>query len=202
MLGLGEYKTIFIVVGLAGILVLAWPILSGFMPARATQRFSELYVLGPEGVADDYPYNMKAGEQHMVIIGIGNQLGSSALYEVRVKLRNSAEPLPNSTTGTPSGQVSLYEEKAFVADGYTMEMSIDFSFTDVAFDEPGTSCRVVTFTLNQLDVDLNQTLLWDAEKGGYRGELFFELWLYNPDTRAFAYHNRFVGFWVNIISQE
>jgi hypothetical protein len=202
MLGLRELKTIFIVAGIAGILVLAWPVLSGFLPARATQRFSELYVVGPEGVADDYPYNVTVGEQHMVILGVGNHLGSSALYELRVKLRNSAEQLPNSTSGTPSAQVSLYEERDFIADGQTLERSIEFTFTDLVFDKPGASCRVGTFTVNSVDVSLNQTFLWDAAKGGYRGELFYELWLYNPDTGAFAYHNRFVGFWVNVISLE
>jgi hypothetical protein len=197
ILGLNEYRTIFIVAGLAGILVLGWPVLGGFLPARATERFSELYVTGPEGLADDYPYNVTMGEQHVVILGVGNHLWSSSLYELRVKLRNIVEPLPNSTTGMPSGQASLYEERAFIADGQTVETSMDFSFTDIIFDQPG-SCRVLTFTVNSVDVSLNQTLLWDAAKGGYRGELFFELWLYNPDTRAFAYHNRFVGFWLNI----
>jgi hypothetical protein len=29
-------------------------------------------------------------------------------------------------------------------------------------------------------------------------ELLFELWIYNPESAVFSFHNRFVGLWLNM----
>ncbi len=36
------------------------------------EKFTEFYVLGPNGTADDYPTDLKVGEEGTVIIGIVN----------------------------------------------------------------------------------------------------------------------------------
>jgi uncharacterized membrane protein len=71
-------------------------------PSRATERFSELYILGPGKMAEGYASNVRAGETYKIFLRVGNYMGSSAYYALPVKLRSRVEPLPNSTTGTPS----------------------------------------------------------------------------------------------------
>jgi UDP-glucose 4-epimerase len=39
---------------------------------------------------------------------------------------------------------------------------------------------------------------WDAENSGYYYELFMELWIYDPASDGFSFHNRFVSRWLNM----
>ena len=59
MLKLEDYKTIFIVVGFVGSLIIASPILAFVIPKGASETFSELYVLGSNGMAEGYPLNVR-----------------------------------------------------------------------------------------------------------------------------------------------
>jgi hypothetical protein len=196
MLKLEDYKTIFIVVSLVGALVIAAPTLASILPTRATERFSELYVLGPNRVAEGYASNVKAGETYKVYVGVGNHMGSSAYYALHVKLRNRGEPLPNSTTSTPSALPALYEYRVFLGDGGDWETPLDFSFRGLSFY--GNSCTVETLSTNGLNLHVGKVASWDSESKGYYLELFFELWIFIPESRSFSYHNRFVGLWLNM----
>lgn len=196
MLSLEDYRTLFIVIGLAGILILAWPTLAYLLPARASERFSELYVLGPSRMAEGYPFNVKADETYKVFVGIGNHMGSSVYYSLCVKLRNRVEPLPNSTTATPSSLPAFYERRHFVGDGEIFETPLNFSLRGLTFH--GSTCTVDTIMVNNLKWNIGKTVTWDSENKGYCLELFFELWIFVPESRSSSYHNRFVGFWLNM----
>ncbi len=50
------------------------------------ERFTEFYVLGPEGKAQDYPDEISVGESAMVILGIVNQEYESASYRVEISV--------------------------------------------------------------------------------------------------------------------
>jgi len=198
MLKLEDYKTIFIIASLAGTLIIASPTLASILPARGTERFSELYVLGPSRMAEGYAFNVKAEETYRVFLGVGNHMGSSAYYAVHVKLRDRGEPLPNATTITPSSLPTLYEYRVFVGDGQTLETPLNFSFRGLLFQ--GNSCRVETIATDAQEVNVGKLVLWDSENKGYFLELFFELWIFSPESGSFSYHNRFVGFWLNMTS--
>jgi len=200
MLRLEDYKTIFIVVSIVGSLIIASPILASVIPKPATEAFSELYVLGAGGMVGGYPTNVEAceTETYKVFLGVGNHLGFSAYYELRVKLRNPNEPLPNSTSGTPSPLPSIYEKRVILGDNQTSLMPLHFSFGGLSFN--GNSCRVSTISMNNQDLSINKTIPWDSEKKAYSFEMFFELWIFDTNSGSFLYHNRFVGFWLNITS--
>jgi len=193
---LEDYKTIFIIASLVGALVIAAPTLASILPTRATERFSELYVLGPNKMAEGYAFNVKAGETYKVYVGVGNHMGSSAYYGLLVKLRNRGEPLPNSTAGTPSPLPAIYEYRVFLGDGGVWETPLDFSFRGFSFS--GNSCRVGWLALNGIAFPVDKTASWDSEGGGFFLQLFFELWIYDPESRVFSFHNRFVGIWLNV----
>ena len=77
---LGDFKLVFVAVGLIGVLLIASPALAGAIRLPSGEAFSELYLLGPNQMAANYPYNIAVGENYSVYVNVGNHLGSSAYY--------------------------------------------------------------------------------------------------------------------------
>ena len=196
-MNLGEYRAVFIVGGLILVLAASAPTVSLFLPlSREGERFSELWVLGSGHMAEDYPFNVRADLSYLVYVGVGIHMGSSMYYNVIVKFRNQSEPLPNATAGTPSLLPPLYEYRVFLEDGETWEASVTFSFSGVSFFDNRSLVEV--FKVNELAFSVDKVALWDAENDGYYYQVFIELWIYNVESDSFQYHNRFVGFWLNM----
>jgi len=55
---------------------------------RAGEKFTEFYILGPEGKADDYPTELFVGENGTVILGIANHEYRNVTYHVEIWLVN------------------------------------------------------------------------------------------------------------------
>ncbi len=53
------------------------------------EKFTEFYILGPEGMADDYPTDLAVGEVGEVIIGVVNHEYASITYLLEVKLNET-----------------------------------------------------------------------------------------------------------------
>ncbi len=53
------------------------------------EKFTEFYILGPEGMADDYPTDLAVGEVGEVIIGVVNHEYASTTYLLEVKLNET-----------------------------------------------------------------------------------------------------------------
>ena len=60
----------------------------GYMVASPKQgeKFTEFYVLGPEGKAEDYPTELEVGEEGIVILGIVNHEQEKASYLIELKI--------------------------------------------------------------------------------------------------------------------
>ena len=71
------------------------------------EKFTEFYVLGPGGKADDYPTNLKVGEEGTVIIGIVNHEYANVTYHLEVRLNeevineNRIDLMHNETWESP-----------------------------------------------------------------------------------------------------
>lgn len=82
----------------------------------AGEKFTEFYVLGPEGKADDYPEKVALGEEAMVIVGIVNREYRETSYRVEITIdgRNYSEigPVVLAHDETWEQEVSLRPEKA------------------------------------------------------------------------------------------
>lgn len=191
-----DYKHIFAVAGLTGILLLASPAFSIFLRLPDGEKFSELWILGPEHMMENYPFKVRFGENYSVYIGVGNHVDSSAYYLVYVKLRNQTEPLPNVTAETPSPLLPIFVYSIFLENGGTWEQLLNFSFQDVSFN--GDRCLVGNLMVNGVTVNVDKYALWDSENNGYFYQLFLELWIYDAASRNFRFHNRFVGLWLNV----
>jgi uncharacterized membrane protein len=53
---------------------------------KASESFTEFYILGPSGNAADYPSQLKVGEEGKVIVGIANHERDTVTYQVEVKI--------------------------------------------------------------------------------------------------------------------
>ena len=195
-MNLEDYRIVFVVSGLILILVASAPTLSLVFPLSGGERFSELWILGPNHMAEDYPFNVVNDTVYNVFLGIGNHMGSSAYYMVYVKFRNQSEPLPNATAGTPSLLSPLYECRVFLRDGKIWETALTFSFSGVSFFE--NQSFVERLVINDVVFSVGKLALWDGGNNGFYFQVFMELWIYNVGFDAFEFHNRFVGLWLNM----
>jgi hypothetical protein len=196
MWSLAEYRYVFMVAGLIGIIVLSIPSALVLVHPSGGERFSELYVLGSGHTAEGYPFNVSAGENYLVYLGVGDRLGSAAYYEVVLKLRNSSEPLPNATSGVASPLPVLYRYEVFLTDGQTWEGALNFSFSDVVFGENVSSVGMMR--VNDDWVVVNKIAAWDSENSGYFYEVIAELWLYDSASSSLSFNDRFIALWLNM----
>jgi len=194
MLRQEDFGTIFLIMSLLGSLIIASPALAFVLPPRVGERFSELYILGPNHMAEDYPFNIKADETYKIYLGVANHMASSTYYALYVKFRNQTEPLPNSTNGTPSPLPALYEYRLLLSDGGVWEAPLTLSFEN--FTISGNNCVLESLTINDIVLHVDKMVSWDSENEGFFLQIFFELWTY--DTEGFRFHDRFVGIWLNM----
>jgi len=193
---LDEYRTLFIAATLGLILVAASPTLGFVLTFPGGERFSELWVLGPGHMAEDYPFDVKVNETYKVFVGVGNSMGSSCYYLIYVKFRNQTESLPNATAGTPSPLPALYEYRFFVKDSGIWEAPLEFSFSQISISE--NRCLVETLTINDVAFRVDKLVTWDLNYTGFYYQVFIELWRYNVESEVFEFHNRFVSIWLNM----
>ena len=197
-MSLEEHRVVFMVVTGVLVLLVASPALSRLLVFPRTEFFTELWLLGSNHMAEDYPFNVTVSEKYNVFLGIGNRLGYAAYYKVAVKLRNQTQSAPDSFNRTFSSLPAVYEIRAFVADEATWEIPLSFSF-DYGYNETRLQVDVRSMTLNGVVLEMeNCEIAWDPENNGFLGNLFFELWIYNATTNGFQYHERFVSLWLNM----
>jgi len=75
----------------ASVVVLAWAITA----PRVGERFTQLAILGPDGMAADYPRNLTVGEDARVLISVKSYEHRTADYTIAVILTNITD---NTTT--------------------------------------------------------------------------------------------------------
>jgi hypothetical protein len=198
-MSLHEYRVTFVVVTVVLALIVASPALSRLLVYPRTEFFTELWILGASHRAEDYPFNITRNHSYSVFLGVGNRLGYCGYYLVEVKFRNLTQSAADSFNRTPSDLPSLFNITAFVADENVWEQQLTFSFDYNYYNETLSPVEFLSLTLN--DVALNMsgyTAAWNAEKKGFFGDLFFELWLYNDTVSGFKYHERFVSLRLNM----
>ena len=193
---LGDYKLIFVAVGLIGILLIASPILGDLIRLPAGEQFSELYLLGPERLAQNYPSNIVVDQNYSVYVGVGNHLGSSAYYILYVKLLNQTDLLPNTTTATPSPVAPLFESRFAIQDGQSLESPMNFTVANAAISQ--NQATINTLTINNVVFEVNKLAAWNTNSTKYNYQLLFELWLYNKQTASIEFNSRYVDLQLNL----
>ena len=198
---LGDYKLVFVAVGLIGVLLIASPALSGAIPGLpGGEQFSELYLLGPNQMAENYPSNIAVGQNYSVYVAVGNHLGSSAYYVLYVKLGNQTDQMPNVPLGTPSSLQPLYEYRFSIQDSMNWESPLNFSVSNASIS--GNNSQINTLQINGLTFNVDKPAMWDSNSTTFKYQLLFELWLYNSQSGAISYNDRFVDLQLNLTRTE
>lgn len=78
------------------------------------EPFTEFYILGPEGKADNYPTEYILGESGTVIVGIVNHEQKPVNYTMEVKLENTSLPLPPDQQHISLGNNETWEKAVII----------------------------------------------------------------------------------------
>jgi len=192
-----DYRTFFVVGSLVSVLLAASPALSLVVSfPRGGESFSELWLLGPNHMAEDYPFNVYTDESYDLFLGVGNHLGHSAYFLVCAKFRNQTHPLPNASGSEPSSLPSVFDFQFFVSDGDVWETLITIKILNASVQ--GNTMIVESVSVNDKASQVGCSSIWDSENNGFYFQLFFELWLYDSGGSSFQFHDRFVGIWLNM----
>ena len=225
-MNLQQYKALFIVVTAVLALLVASPAFEHIIVYPQTEFFTELSLLGPDHMAENYPYNITPNESYSVFLGISNHLGSCAYYQVDVKFLNETQSAPDNFNRTSSTLPSLYNVAAFAAYKEDFELpvtvSFDYSFENVVrtiytnVTGPGGASQNLTVEQRAENIVMPQAVFhsvtfngvslslaglssdFDSTRGVFYGNLVFELWIYNSTINAFQYHERFVSLLLNM----
>jgi uncharacterized membrane protein len=192
------YKLVFVAVGLIGVLLIASPALANLLRAPAGEQFSELYLLGAEKSAANYPFNIEVAQSYAIYVGVGNHLGSSGYYVVYVKLGNQTDQLP--TREEPSSLSPLYEYRVSVKDGLIWESPCVFSVTKALVS--GNNSQINTLKINNVAFNVDKHAIWNSNSTTFKYQLFFELWLYNSSSNSISFNGRFVNLQLNLTKAE
>ena len=193
---LERFKVLFLVVTAISALLVASPALQHFLVYPQTEYFTELWLLGPNQKAENYPYNITQNANYQVFLGISNHLGSCGYYLVQVKFRNQAMDGPDTFKRTPSSLPTLYSMNVFVADKQTVQLPVDFSLN---YNNDGSTVNFNYLTLNNEQINLKgYSTSWNQTNSDFYGKLIFELYLYNSTIGSFQYHERFVDLRLNM----
>lgn len=198
-MNLKSYRILFIVVTLVLILVAAFPLIAIVVPFQGgSERFSEFWLLGPDHVAENYPFNVNAGEMYNVFVGVSNHMGSSEYYKVCVKFCNNSLFLADINGYAAVSLSPVYEYHFLVNDEEVWESAMTFGFRNVSVESDVIS--VGDITVNGMVIPVDATTHWDSENNGFYFHLFFELWRYDEVSKIFRFHDRFIGIWLNMTS--
>jgi uncharacterized membrane protein len=193
---LDQFKIIFFTVAAILTLLVASPALQHFLVYPQTEFFTELWLLGPNQRAENYPYNITQHIDNQVYLGLSNHLGYCGYYLVEVKARNQTKPGPDTFAGTASNLPTLYILNVFVADQQTVQVPVDFSFD---YSNNGDRINFQSITLNGEQILLNgYSTAWNSTNNDYYFKLVFELYLYNSTLGNFQYNQRFVDLRLNM----
>ena len=193
---LRDYKIIFIAIALVGILIIASSLIANLIPAPRSEAFTELYLLGPDQMASNYPSNVAIGQNYSAYVNVANHLGSFANYVLYIKLANATDQLPNTNLGTPSPLQPLYEYRISIEDRTIWQQPLNFTVTDATISP--TTSHINTLKINDITSNIDKSAVWNSNSSKFSYTMFFELWLLNEHTGALEFNNRYVSLQLNL----
>ncbi len=196
MLNLENHKIFYITITAILALLIASPALQHFFVYPQSEFFTEMWLLGPDKKAENYPYNITQNVNNQVYLGLSNHLKHCGYYLVEVKAHNQTTPGPDTFAGTASNLPTLYSMNLFVADDQTLQVPVNFSFD---YSKSGDNISFKSLTLNGDKISLNgYSTSWNSTNTDFYFKLVFELWLYNSTLGTFQYNQRFIDLRLNM----
>ena len=98
------------------------------------ERFTEFYMLGPNGKLADYPVNMTLADNGTVKLGITNHEYQTITYEITIRLNNQTiETIPNIRLSHEKNWTQNY---TFTPKKTSDKIKLDFQLYKEGLDEP------------------------------------------------------------------
>ena len=132
------------------------------------ERFTEFYILGPEGKATGYPKDLSLGEQATVIVGVVNYEHRLMNYTLEVWLVNQTSIVNTSTNET----TTIYHHMWFMK-----KIIITLNSTTITTDKQWTPQWEYNYSFNVL------------RKGNFK----LEFLLYNTSTDDYGFEQDYFG---------
>ena len=101
---------------------------------RIGERFTEFYILGPEGSAENYPRELISGEEGRVILHIVNREHETTEYRVEITI--DGEKAGEAGTVTLEYEEKWEQEAAFAATGAGLGQKVEFLLYKEKSSEP------------------------------------------------------------------
>ena len=174
-----------------GFLVVS-PMLQQFIVSPQSDFFTEMWLMGSDKTAENYPYNITSGETYSVFINIHNNLETDASYMILVKFRNLTQSAPDVFEQTPSSLSPIYEIPKSIAVGETVEIPIDFSFNYEHIVDP---LKIIfgDVIINDTFLSLEgSSIMYTYQRQMFFGNLIFELWIYDENSNSYQYSEQCV----------
>ena len=177
-------KEIFLVLTAIIIVVVAFPLVQQTLMNKKSEPNSELWLLGQQHTADNYPSSVTPYQNNTVFLDVKNNMGKSVQYIVQVKFLNKTQ------LGVASSAPSLYNITGVVENGGTWDLPIVFS---IDYYRTASQINLNSINFNGAVVDAaGSSVAWDSEREGFFGYLYFELWTYNSSAGSFQNDGRSV----------
>ena len=186
-------------IALVGTLIIASPVIQTLLPSLPQEEYTELFLLGSNHEADNYPFKISQNERYGIYVDIVNHREELSYYKLLVKIRGIEESAPDAIEGMPSSVSAFIEYNVLLTQESTWEKAISFSFPQIQQNDELLYLPEVRF--NEEIIKINKTITWTPEKGYYSG-LLFELYLYNEDSNSFQFDNRFNEIWLNMSAPQ
>ncbi|MGB9928792.1 MAG: DUF1616 domain-containing protein [Methanosarcina sp.] len=91
------------------------------------EHFTEFYILGPEGKADNYPTQYILGESGTVIMGVVNHEYRPVNYTVQIKLDNKSLPIPENAQQIQLAHNQTWEKNVNITPSFEgQNMKLEF----------------------------------------------------------------------------
>jgi len=108
---------------LASVMTLVYVI----MTPKEGEHFTEFYILGPEGLADNYPTRYVPGEGGTVIVGIVNHEYRTVNYSMDMQLENTSLDLPENLKYISIDHNATWEEPVKITPPFEgRDMKLEF----------------------------------------------------------------------------
>jgi len=155
-----------------------------------SEKFFQLYVLGPTGITGNYypnnSSNLQIDEIAQWNLRLVNDMASIQYVSIRVKLGgNQTTDSPNETLAQPSPAPLITEFKHFILDNETWEVPIDWQIANYTTTTGG-QVSIHSLTIDNVTYVLdNSPVCSGINSCSFR--LIFEIWTWNVDSNNFQF---------------